>query len=66
MALLAHWTDKEIEMRLLAAYDSHYLALAERKECELWTADMRLWHSTRGKLAWLRWLGDYSAQDKGM
>ena len=44
---------------LPAAYDSHYLALAERKECELWTADTRLWNSTRGKLAWLRWLGDY-------
>ena len=44
---------------LPAAYDSHYLALAEHKECELWTADTRLWNSTRGKLAWLRWLGDY-------
>jgi predicted nucleic acid-binding protein len=44
---------------LPAAYDSHYLALAERKECELWTADTRLWNSIRGKLAWLRWLGDY-------
>jgi predicted nucleic acid-binding protein len=44
---------------LPAAYDSYYLALAESKECELWTADTRLWNSTRGKLAWLRWLGDY-------
>jgi predicted nucleic acid-binding protein len=44
---------------LPAAYDSHYLALAERKECELWTADTRLWNSTRGKLAWVRWMGDY-------
>lgn len=44
---------------LQAAYDLHYLALAERKECEFWTADTRLWNCTRGKLAWLRWLGDY-------
>jgi len=44
---------------LPATYDSHYLALAERKECELWTADARLWNSIRGKLVWLRWLGDY-------
>jgi predicted nucleic acid-binding protein len=44
---------------LPAAYDSHYLALAESKECELWTADTRLWNSTGGKLPWLRWLGDY-------
>ncbi len=52
---------------LPAAYDSHYLALAESKECELWTADTRLWNSTRGKLDWLRWLGDYpTSQNKGM
>ncbi len=44
---------------LPATYNSHYLALAERKECELWTADARLWNSIRGKLVWLRWLGDY-------
>jgi predicted nucleic acid-binding protein len=50
---------------LPAAYDSHYLALAERRECELWTADTRLWNSTRGKLNWLRRLGDYpDHQDK--
>jgi predicted nucleic acid-binding protein len=50
---------------LPAAYDSHYLALAESRECELWTADTRLWNSTRGKLTWLRWLSDYPAsQDK--
>jgi predicted nucleic acid-binding protein len=36
---------------LPAACDSHYLALAESKECELWTADTRLWNSTGGKLA---------------
>jgi predicted nucleic acid-binding protein len=52
---------------LPAAYDSHYLALAESKECELWTADIRLWNSTRGKLAWVRWMGDYTTpQDKEM
>ena len=52
---------------LAAAYDAHYLTLAESKECELWTADARLWNSTRGKLDWLRWLDDYPAsQNKGM
>ena len=44
---------------LPAAYDAHYLALAESKHCELWTADKRLWNSTKGKLPWVRWLGDY-------
>ena len=44
---------------LPATYDAHFLALAERKGCELWTADTRLWNSIRGKLAWVRWLDDY-------
>ena len=43
---------------LPAAYDSHYLALAEREGCELWTADLRMWNSVNGKLDWLRRLGD--------
>jgi predicted nucleic acid-binding protein len=44
---------------LPAAYDALYLALAESNHCELWTADKRMWNSIRGKLAWVRWLGDY-------
>jgi predicted nucleic acid-binding protein len=28
--------------QLPATYDAHYLALAERLECELWTADQRM------------------------
>ncbi|HEY6539310.1 MAG TPA: type II toxin-antitoxin system VapC family toxin [Ktedonobacteraceae bacterium] len=44
---------------LPATYDAHYLALAERQQCELWTADKRLWNSIRGKLPWVRWLADY-------
>ena len=45
---------------LPATYDSRYLALAERKGCELWTADLRMWNSVKGKLDWVRWMGDYS------
>ena len=45
---------------LAATYDAHYLALAESKGCELWTADMRLWNSTRSKLDWIRWFGTIS------
>lgn len=44
---------------LPATYDAHYLALAEREQCELWTADKRLWNTIKGKLPWVRWLGDY-------
>jgi len=45
---------------LPATYDAHYLALAERENCEYWTADIRLWNALRGKLPWVRWLGDYN------
>ncbi len=44
---------------LPATYDPHYLALAERESCEYWTADARLWNAVKGKLPWVRWLGDY-------
>src|SRR5947209_8678954 len=44
---------------LPATYDAHYLALAEREGCELWTADMRLWRVIKDKLPWVRWLSDY-------
>lgn len=46
--------------KLPATYDSHYLALAERKGCDLWTADLRMWNSIRGELDWVHWFGDYS------
>jgi len=49
-----------LQFGLPAAYDAHYLALAEREGCELWTADERLWNSLGGKLAWVHWLGNYS------
>jgi predicted nucleic acid-binding protein len=44
---------------LPATYDAHYLALAERKRCEYWTADTRLWNAIGGKLDWVRLLSDY-------
>lgn len=44
---------------LPAAYDSHYLALAERERCEYWTADTRLWNAIGSKLTWVHRLSDY-------
>lgn len=43
-----------------AAYDAHYLALAEREGCEYWTADQRLWNTVKAALPWVRWLGNYT------
>ena len=44
-----------------AAYDSHYLALAESLGCELWTADERFYRATSPGFDIVRWLGDFPA-----
>lgn len=43
-----------------AAYDSHYLALAEMADCPCWTADARLFNTVRRELNWVSWLGNYA------
>jgi len=40
------------------AYDSTYLALAQFLDCELWTADERLYNAVKGELSWVRRLGN--------
>lgn len=47
-----------LAQRLLlpATYDAHYLALAERLDAELWTADRRLVEATQSRLPWIRLL----------
>jgi predicted nucleic acid-binding protein len=40
-----------------AAYDAHYLALAEMMNCEFRTADRWLFNVVKDELAWVRWLG---------
>jgi len=42
-----------------AAYDTHYLALAEMMEGEFWTADERLYNAVRDDFSRIHWLGDY-------
>jgi predicted nucleic acid-binding protein len=44
---------------LKATYDSHYLALAEREGCELWTADTKMWKAVKEHVSWVHWLEDY-------
>ena len=45
-----------------AVYDSHYLALAERLDCELWTADRRFYRSARRAFPdRVRWIGEIAA-----
>jgi predicted nucleic acid-binding protein len=47
-----------VGFNLPAAYDAHYLALAERLGSELWTADKRLVQALASfKLRWIRAIG---------
>ena len=45
-----------------AAYDAHYLALAERLGVEFWTADRRLANAVRHSLSWVHLVGDESGR----
>ena len=45
-----------------AVYDSVYLALAERLDCELWTADRRFYRAAGGAFSdRIRWIGETAA-----
>ncbi|HEY7060489.1 MAG TPA: type II toxin-antitoxin system VapC family toxin [Chloroflexota bacterium] len=48
---------------LPAAYDAHYAALAQSLRCNLWTDDQRLLGLLAGRLAFVRWIGDYQEGD---
>ena len=50
-----------LRFNLPAAYDAHYVALAERLGCEFWTADQRLRNLLGGALPGVRWLGSVAA-----
>jgi len=47
------------QFHLPAIYDAYYLALAQSRKCDLWTADARLWAVVQGHVTWVHWLGDY-------
>jgi predicted nucleic acid-binding protein len=46
---------------LPAAYDAHYVALAQHQGCDLWTDDQRLIRQLGGALPFVRPLANYSA-----
>jgi predicted nucleic acid-binding protein len=43
-----------------AAYDMHYVALAEMLACPFWTADERLFNTVQAEINTVHWLGHYS------
>ncbi len=51
------------ELEQGAAYDAHYLALAESLDCELWTADERFFRAASAVSSNVRWIGEYVATE---
>ncbi len=47
------------QLRQGAAYDAHYLALAESVGCELWTADERFYRAASPSIDNVRWIGEF-------
>jgi predicted nucleic acid-binding protein len=43
------------------AYDTQYLALAERLACDFWTADERMFNALQGQFPRIHWLGNWQA-----
>ena len=46
------------QLKQNAAYDAHYLALAESLGCELWTAHERFYRAASPSIDNVRWLGE--------
>ncbi len=47
------------KFNLPRTYDMQYLAIAELKDCELWTNDRRLVNLLHGKVSRIKWVGAY-------
>lgn len=46
-----------------AVYDGLYVALAKIKGCELVTGDRKLFNAVHSHLQWVRWIGDFVAEE---
>lgn len=49
------------EAHSLGGPDAHYVALAQRLGCDVWTADERLLRAVAGRLPFIRHIRDYQA-----
>ena len=54
------------QLKQNAAYDAHYLALAESVGCELWTADETFYRAASSGVDNVRWLGEFSVPESPM
>ena len=53
------WNMSE-EYNRIRTYDMQYVALAELEDCEMWTADSRLFNSLKNRNKHIRWIGSYT------
>ncbi|MCI0489216.1 MAG: type II toxin-antitoxin system VapC family toxin, partial [Blastocatellia bacterium] len=51
------------QFNFATVYDATYLALAELRGCQFWTADRRLFAQVKDKLAFVRCLDDFTTPD---
>lgn len=47
---------------LRKSYDSQFIAVAERFECEFWTNDQALYRAASIHFSWVKWLGDFKSE----
>ncbi len=52
--LMSAWRDFVVAYDMPAVYDAAYLALASHLDCELWTADLKLYRRVCDELPWVR------------
>ena len=48
------------QLDLPTVYDASYLALAQIRGCDFWTADERLYTKVRSDLTFVKWIGAYA------
>lgn len=59
-ALLLRAYELATQLSRPTAYDAQYLAVAERFQCDFWTADERLFNAVSNSLTWVKWLGNFA------
>jgi predicted nucleic acid-binding protein len=63
VALLRRAYELATQFNRPTAYDSQYLAVAERLNCEFWTADQRLFNAAHEQLPWVKWVGNFNVSE---
>lgn len=59
-ALLKRSYELAAQLNRPTAYDAQYLAVAERLDCEFWTADQKLFNAAATTLRWVKWIGSFT------